>query len=73
VSRAAETTQADLVVIAASAPDVLEPLRADLTALAARFPLALAGAGASTELAQTVGARYLTGDPVTEAEQLGSP
>lgn len=70
--RAAETTHPDLVVLAASTPDVLEPMRTELAALAARFPLALAGPGVSAELAAAVGARHLTGDPVTEAEQLGT-
>src|SRR3954447_26745481 len=50
-ARAAETTQPDLVVVAASTPDVLEPTRDELAALAARFPVALAGPGASAELA----------------------
>ncbi len=73
LARAAETTRPDLVVLASSAPEVLEPLRVELADLAARFPLALAGAGASAEVAAAVGARHLTGDPVTEAERLGSP
>ena len=72
LARAAELTSPDLVVIAASTPEVLDPLRRDLAALAARFPLALAGPGVSTEFAAAVGARLLPGDPVTEAEQLGS-
>jgi len=72
LGRAAETTQPDLVVLAASTPDVLDPIRAELTALGSRFPLALAGAGASREFATAVGARLLPGDPVTEAEQLAA-
>jgi len=70
LARAAETTHPDLIVVAASASDVLEPLRDDLASLAARFPLALAGPGVSAELAEGVGARHLPGDPVTEAERL---
>ena len=72
LARAAETTHPDLVVVAASTPDVLEPVREELIALAARFPLALAGPGVSPELVRAVGARHLPGDPVTEAERLGS-
>jgi len=72
LARAAETTHPDLVVVAASTPDVLEPVREELAALAARFPLALAGPGVSPELVTAVGARHLPGDPVTEAERLGS-
>ena len=71
IARAAETTRADLVVLAASAPVVLESIRDELAALAVRFPLALAGGGVSAEFALTVGARHLTGDPVTQAEHLG--
>lgn len=70
--RAAEATAPQLVVVAASTPEALEPVRDELSALAARFPLALAGAGATAELTAQVGARHLPGDPVSEAEQLGS-
>jgi DNA-binding transcriptional MerR regulator len=70
--RAAETTAPDLVVVAASTREALDPVRAELAELATRFPLALAGAGATAELAAGVGARQLAGDPVTEAELLGA-
>src|SRR5690348_1824083 len=63
----------DLVVVAATLPEHLEPLAAQLTALAQRAPLALAGAGATTEIAAAVGTRLLTGDPVTEAENIQWP
>lgn len=69
---AAETTQPQLIVLAASTQDVLEQYHAKLTALAARFPLALAGAGASADLCAQLGAQCLLGDPVTEAEKLGA-
>ena len=72
LARAAETTQPDLVVVAASTPDVPAALRDELAALASRFALALAGPGVSAELVTAIGARHLQGDPVTEAEQLGS-
>ena len=68
--RAAEETSADLVVVAASTAEVFEPIQAELADLAKRVPLALAGAGATPELAATVGARHFVGDPVSEAEQL---
>ena len=70
--RTAEAMTPDLVVLAASTPEVLEPIRPQLSTLAGRFPLALAGAGVSGELARAVGARHLTDDPVTEAEQLAA-
>ena len=72
LERVADATHPDLVVIAASASDVVQPLRGDLAALSARVPLALAGAGVSAEFAHAVGARLLARDPVTEAEQLGA-
>ncbi len=63
----------ELVVLAATLPENLEPLAPQLTTLAQHAPLALAGAGATPELAATVGARLLTGDPVTEAESVEWP
>jgi MerR family transcriptional regulator, light-induced transcriptional regulator len=54
-------------------PQALEPLRAELADLAWRVPLALAGAGATAQIADAAGARLLAGDPVTEAERAGWP
>jgi hypothetical protein len=65
-----EAARPDLVVLAATLPETLEPLRPELTALARRAPLALAGAGATPEIATAVGARLMAGDLVTEAEQI---
>ncbi len=62
-----------LVVVAATLPETLGPLAAQLTALAQRAPLALAGAGVTPEIASTVGARLMMRDPVTEAEQTSWP
>jgi methanogenic corrinoid protein MtbC1 len=59
-----------LVVLAASTPERFATVAVALSRLADLAPLALAGAGASTELARGVGARLLEGDPVTAAEQL---
>ena len=63
----------DLVVLAATLPENLEPHAAQLTALAHRAPLALAGAGATPQIAGAVGARLMAGDPITEAENVGWP
>ena len=63
----------DLVVLAATLPEILEPLTAQLTVLAGRAPLALAGPGATPRLAAAVNARLLGGDPVTAAENVGWP
>jgi MerR family transcriptional regulator, light-induced transcriptional regulator len=73
LARTAATSHADLVVLAATVPQTLEQVRPDLTSLARRVPLALAGAGATPELARAVGARLMAGDPVTEAEQTRWP
>ena len=73
LTRTVDARRPDLVVLAATLPENLEPFAAQLTALAQRAPLALAGAGATAEIAAVVGARLLTGDPVTEAENVGWP
>jgi len=73
LTRTVDARHPALVVIAATLPVTLRPLAAQLTALAQRAPLALAGAGATPEIAAAVGARLLTGDPVTEAENIEWP
>jgi methanogenic corrinoid protein MtbC1 len=57
-----------LVVLAAVAPQRFESVVADLSTLAEMTVLALGGAGATSDLAHSVGARVLSGDPVTAAE-----
>jgi MerR family transcriptional regulator, light-induced transcriptional regulator len=59
-----------LVVLAASTPRRFTAVVPELSRLAALAPLALAGAGARTKLAKSVGARLLARDPITEAEHL---
>ena len=73
LTRTVDATRPDLVVLAATMPENLEPLAAQLAALARRAPLVLAGAGATPAIAGIVGARLLTDDPVTEAENVGWP
>ena len=73
LARAAGTSHPDLVVLAATVPGVLEPLQPELTSLARHVPLALAGAGATPQAASATGARLMTRDPVTEAEQTRWP
>ena len=73
LTRTVDARRPALVVVAATLPETLGPLAAQLTALAQRAPLALAGAGATPEIAAAVGARLLTGDPVTEAENIEWP
>jgi methanogenic corrinoid protein MtbC1 len=73
LTRTVDARHPALVVLAATLPETLGPLAAQLTALARRSPLALAGAGATPQIAAAVGARLLTGDPVTEAENFQWP
>jgi DNA-binding transcriptional MerR regulator len=63
----------DLVVLAATTPERLDGLAADLTRLARIAPLTLAGAGANRAVADAVGADLLTDDPVTAAERMPMP
>ena len=73
LTRTVDARHPDLVVLAATLPENLEPPAEQLAALAQRAPLVLAGAGATPELAAVVGARLLTGDPVTAAQNVGWP
>jgi len=73
LTRAVQARHPDLVVLAATRPQTLEPFAAQLTELARHAPLALAGAGARPQLATAVQARLLGGDPVTAAENVGWP
>jgi DNA-binding transcriptional MerR regulator len=58
----------ELVVVAATTSERLDAIHAELARLAQVVPLAVAGAGATTRLADDVGARVLHGDPVTAAQ-----
>jgi MerR family transcriptional regulator, light-induced transcriptional regulator len=62
-----------LVVLAATTPERFAEVAPQLSLLAGRAPLALAGAGATKELAHNISARLLTGDPVTAAEHVAGP
>jgi len=63
-------TRPGLVVMTAHLPERFTAVVPELSELAALAPLLLAGAGATPELAERVGARCLEGDPVTSAEKL---
>jgi MerR family transcriptional regulator, light-induced transcriptional regulator len=71
LDRAADASRPELVVLAATLPETLEPLRTELAGLARRAPLALAGPGPPPQLASEVGARLMADDAVTEAERAG--
>jgi MerR family transcriptional regulator, light-induced transcriptional regulator len=73
LTRTVQARRPDLLVLAATRPQTLEPLRADLAGLAREVPLVLAGAGATPGLAAAVGGRLLEGDPVTAAGMIGWP
>jgi methanogenic corrinoid protein MtbC1 len=73
LERAVDTRAPGLVVLAATLPDSLTPLTGQLTRLARRVPLVLAGPGATPQLADAVHARMLSGDPITAAENIGWP
>jgi hypothetical protein len=53
-------------------PRHLSRVRDELGGLAKTAPLAVAGAGATAALAESVGAALLSEDPVTEAERVAS-
>ena len=63
LERAIDASHPDLVVLAATVPETLEPLRPELASLARRAPLALAGAGATAQTATAAGARLIGGRP----------
>ncbi len=69
LAAACRIIQADLVVLAGTRPTVFLAHAASLRQLAKNYTLAIAGAGASTELATYVGAHHLEGDPVSASTQ----
>lgn len=70
IQRTADALGPDLVLLAASDASRFDTIRPELVQLAQGRPLALAGPGASAELAAAVGAQYFDEDPVTAAERL---
>jgi DNA-binding transcriptional MerR regulator len=69
--RVAGSSRPDLVVVAATSADRFDPVLGELAGLAAVAPLAIAGAGATSHIAEEIGARLLSGDPVSAAEHQG--
>ncbi len=61
-----------LIVVSATTRRLLTRVKDALVAVARTSPLALAGAGATAELADSVGATLLSRDPVTEAERVAA-
>ncbi len=67
IAETAHLLQPAVVVLTAMLPGQLDGAEQGLADVAAVAPLAIAGDGASGELADSVGARYLADDPVTAA------
>ncbi len=67
VADAAERLDPEAVVVAAIEPARFEESRSSLRAIADRHALLVAGAGANTEVARSLGGAYLAGDPVEAA------
>jgi MerR family transcriptional regulator, light-induced transcriptional regulator len=67
---AAAKLEPQLVVVSATSPRRFTRIRDELATLAHSTPLALAGAGATGALAESVGAARLMEDPVTEADRV---
>ena len=70
ILEAAETVKPRLTVIAAVMPDRLDAAASEWAILGRRQAIAVGGSGSTPELAQRLGARYLSGDPVSAAQQL---
>jgi DNA-binding transcriptional MerR regulator len=70
LARTVQEKQPDAVVLAAVTAERFQRAIPELVTLARTTPLRLAGAGATTTIADTTGATVLTGDPVTAAQQL---
>jgi DNA-binding transcriptional MerR regulator len=72
VADAAETLRPALVLVSSMAGEALERSVDELAGLARRHPLAIAGAGASDELAERIGCRFLAGGPVSAAASVSA-
>jgi DNA-binding transcriptional MerR regulator len=70
VHMAADTIEADVVVLSAVTNERFAPIALDLRGLARRRPLVLAGPGATPELAAELDLQCLHNDPATAAEAL---
>ena len=70
IRMAADTVEADLIVLSAVTSGRFEPLVKQLRTLGRLRRLLIAGAGATPELAARAEVEYLSGDPVTAAEGL---
>lgn len=72
LSDTVEQLRPDLVVLAATTPDRFVAVSAEVGALASSTTVAVAGAGASHEVAHRFGATFLPDDPVTAAARIAA-
>jgi DNA-binding transcriptional MerR regulator len=72
VAETADAVMPELVVLVAIVSDALAEQQAAIAELTRQHPVALAGAAASAALAEAVGATFLGGDPVAEAEEVAA-
>lgn len=72
LEQACEALKPALIVVASPTAKPLTAVSDELSELGSRFELALAGAGATPELAEEVGGRALDHDVTTAAEQLSA-
>jgi MerR family transcriptional regulator, light-induced transcriptional regulator len=70
VVEAASSVQPRLTTVTAAMPGALERAVPELRELAARWPLAIAGAGSSQHLADRCGALHVPDDPITAAKSV---
>ena len=70
LAQVTDDTGPNLVVLVATTPQRFAEAVPELSRLAGMAPLALAGAGATKDLAHAIGARVLTQDPVTAAQHV---
>jgi MerR family transcriptional regulator, light-induced transcriptional regulator len=68
ITRAVEAVQPDLVVLSATAPELIAPIRPELAALARERTVAVAAGAAGADPPD--GVLALPGDPVSEAERM---
>ena len=66
----AASVEPDIVVVGAVLEEPMRAAAESLAELATRVPVAAGGAGCPAALANRIGARHLTGDPVTAAAEL---
>ncbi len=73
MSDTAERLDPDAVVVAAVEPGAFEAALRPLRALGERHLLLIGGAGANAEVARSVGAAHLRGDPIAAARWVAEP